>query len=110
MSYDRKVFSVIDVFAIIGGIYKSLTVVGFLFCAAFSYDLFISSLIRQLFHFKPRFPNEFQKKKDKNLPRKNSTGIMMESRTISQTEYIEKAIDKKMGVKDIKDEIREVTG
>ena len=57
--YERKAFSVIDVFTIIGGIYKSMTIFGFLCCAAFSYDLFISSLIRQLFHFKPRFKNEF---------------------------------------------------
>jgi hypothetical protein len=43
---ERKVFSVIDIFATIGGLYRSFTIIGFLFCAAFSYDLFLSSLIR----------------------------------------------------------------
>ena len=61
--YERKVFSIFNIFAVLGGIYKSLTIVGFLFCAAFSYQLLISSLIRKFFHFKPRFKNEFPKPK-----------------------------------------------
>lgn len=63
--FERRVTSIVDVLSFIGGIYKSLTILGFLFCAAFSYNLFMASLIRKLFHFKPKFPNESPKKKNK---------------------------------------------
>lgn len=54
-----------------GGIYNSLFTIGFLFCAAFSYNLFLSSLIRKLYHFRARFDSELakdkSKKKSKNI-------------------------------------------
>lgn len=93
-----------------GGIYKSLTIVGFLICAIFSYELLISSLIRKFFHFKPKYDNEFQKPKP-NFKRKNSRSSSEKKKGfLTQTEYIQKSIDKKMGVQEIKDEIKEVLG
>ena len=82
--FERKVFSIFDVFAAVGGMYKSLTIVGFLFCAAFSYDLLISSLIRKLFHFKPRFEEEFPKVKNHKY-RKDSQGVVRKRLLMSQT-------------------------
>ena len=44
--FERRVFSIFDIAAVLGGLFKSLTIAGFLICAAFSYYLFIASLIR----------------------------------------------------------------
>jgi len=60
--YQRSVYTIIQVFAYVGGVYNSLFTIGFLFCAAFSYNLYLSSLIRQLYHFRARFDSELPKK------------------------------------------------
>ena len=56
--FTRNVYSVYDIFAQIGGIWNSLMFIGLIFCAAFEYNLFLSSLIRKLFHFPARFEKE----------------------------------------------------
>ena len=71
--YERRVYSLFDVFAALGGIYNSLFTIGFLFCAAFSYNLYLSSLIRKLYHFKARYDSELPKaKKSKKGNKGNS--------------------------------------
>lgn len=55
---ERKLYSVVDIFAQIGGIKTSLMFAGLLFCAAFQQTLFQASLIRGLFHFPARFEGE----------------------------------------------------
>lgn len=106
--YERKVMTIFDALSFIGGIYKSLTIVGFLICAAFSYHLFMASLIRKVFHMKPRYPNESPKKnRDKSVYK---TKVFKKGSKSSPSEYIKKNIDKKLKVKEIKDEIMEVTG
>jgi uncharacterized membrane protein YciS (DUF1049 family) len=52
-------------FALLGGIYNSLFTLGFVFCAAFNYNLFLSSIISKLYHFKARFESEISNKKNK---------------------------------------------
>lgn len=65
--------TVIDVLTDIGGLFSSLSLIGRAFNMTFSYNLLISSLIRKLYHFKPKFEEEMQKKKkkkgDKNAPK-----------------------------------------
>lgn len=64
-SYERSVYNLLDVLATLGGLFSSISVVGLAFTRIFSYHLMISSLIRKLYHFKPRFEEEIKKKKDK---------------------------------------------
>ena len=59
-------------FALLGGIYNSLYTMGFVYCAAFNYNLFLSSIIAKLYHFKPRFKSEISNKKNKK--KKNKKG------------------------------------
>lgn len=49
----------------IGGIFNSFYLLGLAFTLAFSYNLMMSSLIRQLYHFNARFPSEIKKDKKK---------------------------------------------
>jgi len=97
--YDRRLFSILDVFSQIGGIYNSLFTLGFLFCAAFSYRLMMASLIRKVFHFKPRFQRELKKPKKKKhkTPKK-------------EPDAIDKAIQEKLGTDQLKGEFREKMG
>ena len=63
--------NLIDVLIDSGGMFSSLSLIGMAFNLTFSYNLLLSSLIRKLYHFKPRFENEVKKKKkkDKNAPK-----------------------------------------
>ena len=49
----------------LGGLFSSLSVLGMSFGKVFGYNLMLSSMIRKLYHFKPRFEEEVKKKKDK---------------------------------------------
>lgn len=51
----------------LGGMFSSLSVIGLIFSMTFSYNLLLSSLIRKLYHFKPKFEKEIKKKKKKDL-------------------------------------------
>lgn len=69
--YKRTVYNIIDVLAIIGGLFGSLKVIGMSVTKVLSYNLMLSSLIDKLYHFKPRFDGEGKKnKKDKKKPKK----------------------------------------
>lgn len=46
-----------------GGLYSSVYLIGFAFTVMFSYNLLMSSLIRQLYSFNTKFPQEQTKKK-----------------------------------------------
>ena len=64
--YKRTVYNIIDVLAVIGGLFGSLKVIGMSVTKVLSYNLMLSSLINQLYHFKPRFDGEGKKKKKKD--------------------------------------------
>lgn len=64
--------TVTDVLTDIGGLFSSLSLIGLAFNMTFSYNLLMSSLIRKLYHFKPKFEEEMQNKKKKKGD-KNST-------------------------------------
>ena len=66
--YQRKIFSMVDIFAQIGGIKTTLMLAGLGFCCAFQQTLLQASLIRKLFHFPARFDSE-----RKDLKKKKST-------------------------------------
>ena len=64
--------NLIDVLIDSGGMFSSLSLIGMAFNLTFSYNLLLSSLIRKLYHFKPKFDSEVKKKKkkkDKNAPK-----------------------------------------
>ena len=63
--YARTVYNILDVLTTLGGLFSSLSLVGMAFTKIFSYNLMLSSLIRKLYHFKPRFESEIKKKKKK---------------------------------------------
>ena len=70
--YKRTVYNIIDVLAVIGGLFGSLKVIGMSVTKVLSYNLMLSSLIDKLYHFKPRFDGEGKKnnKKSKKKPKK----------------------------------------
>ena len=70
--YERTLMNLIDVLIDSGGMFSSLSLIGMAFNLTFSYNLLLSSLIRKLYHFKPKFDAEVKKKKkkkDKNAPK-----------------------------------------
>ena len=56
----------IDVLSTLGGLFASLNVVGLIFTRIFSYNLMLTSIIKKLYHFKPKFESEVKIKKNKN--------------------------------------------
>ena len=50
--------------------FSSLSLIGLIFNLTFSYNLFLSSIIRKLYHFKPFFDAELKKKKKKKPGKK----------------------------------------
>ena len=69
--YQRTKYNLIDILSELGGLYSSLYLIGFAFTISFSYDLFISSIIRVIYHFPARFDSEIAKKKNKKSKSKN---------------------------------------
>ena len=55
----------------VGGLYASLNVVCLGFTRIFSYNLMLTSIIKKLYHFKPKFESEVKKKKDKHKKKKS---------------------------------------
>lgn len=49
----------------LGGLFSSFSVIGMSTGKVFGYNLMLSSMIRKLYHFKPRFEAEVKKKKKK---------------------------------------------
>lgn len=65
--YIRHYYDIFAVLAVSGGIYSSVFLIGYAFTMLFSYNLMMSSLIRKLYSFAPKFPEEMKfklKKKD----------------------------------------------
>ena len=132
-AYETKVFSIFDVFAQIGGIKNSLMAIGLTFCAMFEYNLFLSSMIRQLFHFPAKFDSERKdlmkkKKKGKHSSsseedsqkkiKDSSQKQLLSNEKYHHKSYISEALikdtknsrDERFGVKAMKDEINTVIG
>ena len=62
----------------IGGLFNSIYLIGFAFTISFSYNLFLSSIIRQVYHFRAKFEEE-EKKPKKKKPKNNLTDIQSDS-------------------------------
>ena len=60
----------IDVTVYVGGLYSSVYLIGFAFTISFSYNLMLSSLIRKLYFFRGRFPEEKAKREKKRSKKK----------------------------------------
>ena len=58
--YLRRYYDIFSVLSVCGGIYSSLFLIGFAFTIMFSYNLLMSSLIRKLYTFRVKFPQEMQ--------------------------------------------------
>ena len=76
--YERTVYNMLDVLTYLGGLFSSLNIVGLTFTRVFSYNLMLSSIIRKLYHFKPRFESEIKKKKDKKKKKKKKSNEELE--------------------------------
>jgi hypothetical protein len=61
--YERKYYDIFSVLSVAGGLYSSIFLIGFAFTIMFSYNLMMSSLIRRMYAFKPKFPSERTSKK-----------------------------------------------
>ena len=64
--YKRFKYNLIDILTALGGLFNSIYLIGFAFTISFSYNLFLSSIIRKVYHFNARFESELKKKKKKN--------------------------------------------
>ena len=49
----------------LGGLFNSFYLLGFAFTISFSYNLFLSSIIRAIYHFHAKFDEEIKKPKKK---------------------------------------------
>lgn len=58
--YSRTYTNAVDVLITVGGTYTSLSSVGYSFTILFAYNLMMSSLIRKLYFFRPKFPGEIR--------------------------------------------------
>ena len=61
--YTRKKWNLVDVLTELGGLFNTFFLAGFGFTIAFSYNLMMSSLIRQLYFFRAKFPSELEQEK-----------------------------------------------
>jgi hypothetical protein len=70
--YIRHYYDIFEVLAVSGGIYSSVFLIGYAFTMLFSYNLLMSSLIRKLYSFAPKFPEEmkFKLKKKEEVQKK----------------------------------------
>lgn len=79
-----------------GGLYTSLNLVGYSFTILFSYNLFMSSLIRQLYSFEMKFDSEKEKKKKKD--KKSLEGLRKKLKKLGAKESDEETA--KLGLDD----------
>lgn len=63
-SYERKIYSILEMLGDIGGLQQSLFIMGMLLCQFFTYRVFISSLLKQVYQIKSGL---FQPKEDEAL-------------------------------------------
>ena len=75
-----------DALSRLGGVYSAMFTGGYMFTAAFSYKLLMSSLIGKLFHFRARFPEELKKKKKKKK-KKEPKKIRVRSKSLSKASF-----------------------
>lgn len=63
--YQRFKFNLIDILSELGGLFNSIYLIGFAFTVSFSYNLYLSSLMRSIYHFPAKFESELSKSKKK---------------------------------------------
>ena len=63
--YQRYKFNLIDILTELGGIFNSIFLIGFAFTISFSYNLYLSSIMRGVYHFPAKFKDEMSKKSKK---------------------------------------------
>ena len=61
--YQRYKYNLIDILSELGGLFNSFYLIGFAFTVSFSYNLMLSSIMRNLYHFPAKFKSEISKKK-----------------------------------------------
>ena len=62
-TYDRRVYSISDLLAQVGGIYQSVFFIGVLFIGIFSERMFISSILRKIYQLDTIRENQMKEKK-----------------------------------------------
>lgn len=78
--------------AVAGGIYSSVYLIGFAFTIMFSYNLLMSSLIRQLYSFPTKFASEISKKKEKKKKKEDEQEVTdVDSSGLYDNEQVRKA-------------------
>ena len=108
--YEKVVFSLADMFSNAGGLFNSLFTLGFAFTATFSYRLFISSLIRQLFHFPPEKSATKKSEKDGEDDGVWENEARPPSIFVNHTDVSEYSIGKSLHYDSIRQEMLQVLG
>ena len=94
--YKRTKYNLIDILSELGGLFNSFYLLGFAFTISFSYNLFLSSIIRAIYHFNARFPEELKKSK-KTAARSNQVAAVSQSDFYSGGADGGSGVDESMG-------------
>ena len=68
--YTRTKYNLLDILTELGGLFSSFFLIGNVFTISFSYNLFLSSIIRVIYHFPARFESELTDKEAKKKKKK----------------------------------------
>ena len=72
--YQRYKYNMIDILSELGGLFNSFYLIGFAFTVSFSYNLMLSSIMRNLYHFPAKFASEISGKKKKSKKGEKDAG------------------------------------
>ena len=64
--YQRYKYNLIDILSELGGLFNSIYLIGFAFTVSFSYNLYLSSIMRNLYHFPAKYKSELASNKKKS--------------------------------------------
>ena len=70
--YTRTKYNLLDILTELGGLFSSFFLIGNIFTISFSYNLFLSSIIRVIYHFPARFESELADKEAKKKKKKSA--------------------------------------
>lgn len=70
ITYTRTYYNIGTLLTTVGGLWTSLNGVGLGFNALFSYNLLMSSIIRKMYNFTAKYPDEREKQKKKKVKAK----------------------------------------
>jgi len=78
-TYTRTYYNIGTLLTTVGGLWTSLNGVGIGFNALFSYNLMMSSIIRKMYNFTAKYPEERKKEKKSKKKKKDTDANLTKS-------------------------------